>query len=683
MRSICFIFFLIIPLYAAIAVKAPPYPVKVRQPDGSIITVFIRGDEFYHTVTSADGRVLSRDRKGYFRHTTAPTAAEAAAIRGRNIMRLQTGGAPATFSPTAFPRTVKALVIPVEFEDLGFSSSSPAEHFHSMLNLPGYSENGGTGSAKDYFEANMPGYRFSFDVTQPVKLSHSYTYYGENDLSTPSVITYDMRLLELVEEACTLANASVDFSGYDMNGDGKADFIFFYLAGYNEAESGDEYAIWPQTGNASQEGIRVDGVTVGMFGCASELSGSDLGIDGGGIPSGIGTFCHEFGHFLGLVDLYDTDYGSGGMSNCLWGKLSLMDEGNYNNSGRTPPYFCAIDRELVGEVNYINLTVGETCTLSPIQANGDVIRVPTVNSGEYYLMENRSAEKWDSYIEGAGMVVYHIDKSQNNVDGITAYTRWMTNLVNTYAAHECADLVEAFPQAGHISQVFFPGQAGITELSAAGDPAFIAWDGTPTGIRLSNIMHYGGNITFDVMEDVSEILLSPLMCRIEAFQNKAIMTWETGRPGNYSWAVSWKEAKPDAPVMHDTTMANRYTFDRLYPRTEYMCSIYHVGRYDNGDTAVLRFSTSALTSPYPYILLRRYYEKGDTLEMVLNNITEEYSSVAWYINGFRAISDRYVFRDTGEYEIKVILEYSSDGTQETIVRKLNVTDAYIRDDEEY
>lgn len=135
--------------------------------------------------------------------------------------------------------------------------------------------------------------------------------------------------------------------------------------------------------------------------------------------------------------------------------------------------------------------------------------------------------------------------------------------------------------------------------------------------------------------------------------------------------------------MHDTTMANRYTFEGLSPRTEYLCSIYHIGQHGNGDTVVLRFSTSALTSPYPYILLKRYYEKGDTLDMVLNNITEDCSSVAWYINGFRAISDRYVFRDTGDYEIKVIIEYTSDGSLETIVRKLNVTDAYIRDDEEY
>ena len=47
MRSICLIFFLILTLNTAMAVKAPPYPVQVRQPDGSIITLYIRGDELY------------------------------------------------------------------------------------------------------------------------------------------------------------------------------------------------------------------------------------------------------------------------------------------------------------------------------------------------------------------------------------------------------------------------------------------------------------------------------------------------------------------------------------------------------------------------------------------------------------------------------------------------------------
>lgn len=666
----------------AMAVKAPPYPILVRQPDGSTITLYIKGDEFFHYAVADNGKAMVMDKDGFYRTAELPSAALAAAIREQNIMRFNAAGGFRPINRAAVSSSVKALIIPVEFKDRSFSVSAPKEHFHNMLNSPGYSENGGTGSAKDYFEANMPGMQFDFDVADPVRLSKSYAYYGENDLSTPSVITYDMRLTELVEEACSLADASVDFSAYDRDGDGQVDYLFLYLAGYNEAESGDTYAVWPQTNNIYQEGIRADGVRIGLFCCSSELSGGDLGQDGNSIPSGIGTFCHEFGHFLGLKDLYDTDYGNGGMSNCLWGRLSVMDEGNYNNSGRTPPYFCAIDRELAGSADYTNLTIGTTMSLEPIQANGRIIRVPTSNSGEYYLIENRIQTGWDAYIEGSGMIVYHVDRSQNIVDGITAAVRWTSNLINACASHECADLVEAFPNAGHISQVFFPGQAGITEFSAAGDPAFIAWDGTPTGFRLANIMHNGDNLTFDILEDVSEILLSPLSCHIRAYQNKAVLEWSPGRPGDYTWGIIWGEAIADAPVFQDTALISRFTFYKLQPKTDYYCSVYHIGRHSNGDTVSVMFSTQALTSPYPYIMLKRHYEAGDTLEMVVNNIAEECRSVIWYVNGWRAISDRYVFRETGEYEIKAILEYASDGSKEYLVRRLTVTDAFIKDEEE-
>lgn len=679
MRSICLIFFLILTLNTAMAVKAPPYPVQVRQPDGSIITLYIRGDELYRYCMDAYGRRMVKGTDGFFRPATPHTPEEAAAIRAHNAARLLRE--PVTVNRSAAQSETRVLIIPVEFQDLDFTVDDPAGHFDRMLNTPGYQENGGTGSAKDYFEANMPGRQFRFNVAAPVRLSRPYSYYGENDASTPSVITYDVRLPELVEEACSLADAQVDFSQYDTDGDGQADFVFFFLAGYNEAESGDDYAIWPQSYNIIQEGIRADGVRVGLFGCASELSGSDLGMNG--IPSGIGTFCHEFGHFLGLVDLYDTDYGSNGLSNCLWGRLSLMDTGNYNNYGRTPPYFCAIDRELAGSATYTGIAAGTTVSLSPIQDKGEIIRIPTSNNGEYFLIENRSNSGWDAHIEGSGMVVYHIDRSANIVNGITAAVRWTTNLINACADHECADLLEAFPYAEHISQVFFPGQAGITELHAAGTPAFIAWDGTPVGLRLSSIMKNGQNITFDVEEDEAEILLTPRHCGITAYQNKAVLEWESGRPGAYRWIITWGEAD-GTDTFRDTTTLNRYVFNALHPRTEYSCSLYHAGTHSNGDTVSLRFSTSALTSPYPYIMLRRHYFKGDTLEMVLNNIPEDYLSVRWYINGGELTgNDRYIFRNTGEYEIRAVLQYGSDGSLETVIRKITVTEPQNRKDDEY
>lgn len=676
MRSICIIFFLMLSVYSAMAVRAYPYPVTVRQPDGSTITVLIHGDEFYRYITTVDGKAITKDSKGFLRATgPLPESMSAAICRAQNISRLETAGGIPVLNATV--KDVRVLIIPVEFSDVKFSVPDPQSHFYNMLNQEGYSDNGGTGSAKDYFTANLPDRDFTFDVAAPVTLSKPYAYYGENNTDIPSVITYDVRVTEMVAEACSLADADVDFSQYDNDKDGRADYVFLYFAGYNEAESGDEDALWPQTYNMGAAGPRFDGTRIGLFACSSELTGSNIGMEA--IPSGIGTFCHEFCHFLGLTDLYDTDYGSGGISKCLWGSLSIMDTGNYNNSGRTPPYFCAIDRELAGSAEYMNISAGMTVSLEAVHLNGRIIRIPTATTDEYYLIENRQETGWDAYIGGSGMLVYHIDKSDNIVDGITASVRWKTNLINAFASHECADLVEAMPEAGYVQQVFFPGQADIDEFSAAGNPAFIAWDGTPVGIKLTNIAQNGGQITFDVIEDDTEILLTPYNWRITAYQNKATAEWECGRPGSYRWGLAWTAVEsPEEELTRDTTYITRYTFTNLEPRTEYWGIVYHIGDNSNGDTLRFRFSTSALTSPYPYIALNRMsYTIGDTLVLAINNLTEELSSCQWYINGNRALTDRYVFRSAGEYEIQAILTYSSDGSSESIRRTLTIKEAIL------
>ena len=696
MRPICLIFLLMVSVQTALAVRAWPYPVTVRQPDGSTVTILLHGDEYFHYATTTDGRTVSKGRDGFFYYTSYSTAgvevsdrrvaaasilpfsltADDAAVdkltarhfREQNRRRLGMAG---EIPVKASGSTARALIIPVEFSDVHFSVTDPRTHFDNMMNTPGYSENGGTGSVKDYFMANMPDKEFIFDVCSPVRLDHPYSYYGENDVSTPSVIRYDIRIKDMVKDACTLASNEIDFSEYDMDSDGIIDYVFIYFAGYNEAESGDDNAIWPQTYNLISYGLRFDGLNLGLFACTSELSGSDLG--GDVIPSGIGTFCHEFAHFLGLVDLYDTDHGSGGMGKCLWGSLSLMDTGNYNNFGRTPPYFCAIDRELAGTALYMSVSEGMTVSLEPSSIQGTTIRIPTSTNGEYYLVENRQQTGWDSYIGGSGMLIYHIDKSENIVDGITASMRWKTNLINAYAEHECADLVEASPKAEHISQVFFPGQAEITGFSAAGTPAFIEWDGTPLGIQFSNIAMTSDAVTFDIMEDNTEILLRPTELHITAYQNKALAEWDCGRPGTYKWGLIWGDVNEPEKAVKDTAMTNRYTFENLSPKTGYFCLLYHIGEHNHGDTAAVRFSTSALTSPYPYITLdRRVYRAGDTVNLVINNLTEDISSCLWYINGTRAITDRYILRSAGEYEITAVIRYSSDGSQETIRRLLTV-----------
>lgn len=698
MRLICLIFFCFISIQTAMAVRAYPYTVQVRQPDGTILPVTLHGDEFFHYAATPDGKPVVKGRDGFYyyarysingiENTGSRVSAgyrgmpaigqrhEAVSpetirfFREKNLMEMKKNGGIPGFDIQQ-PKKIKILIIPVEFADLRFSVEDPKSHFGNMMNTPGYSENGGTGSAHDYFKANLPALDFSFDITDPVTLSQPYSYYGENDISTPSVISYDIRIREMVNEACRLADRNVDFSQYDNNMDGTADYVFIFFAGYNEAESGDDNAIWPQTNNAGTAGIKLDGVKIGLFSCSSELTGGGIGSEA--IPSGIGTFCHEFSHFLGLKDLYDTDHGNGGMSKCLWGTLSVMDTGNYNNYGRTPPYYCAIEREMTGTAEYISAKAGMSISLPPVSTKGEIIKIPTSTKDEYYLVENRQESGWDAYIGGSGMLVYHIDKSGNNVDGITASVRWQTNLINTYSQHECADLVEASPTAGHISQVFFPGQADIKEFSAAGTPAFISWDGRPVGLKFTNITADGNTVSFDIHEDNTEILLVPSGLKLKTYQNKAIAEWECGRPGAYKWGIILSDSENPSATIKDTALITRYTFEDLTPKTEYRCLLYHIGEYNNGDTLAFGFTTSALTSPYPYIALdKRTYSKGDTLDLAINNLTEDISSCMWYINGNRAITDQYIFRSQGEYEIKAILTYSSDGSEEIIRRKITI-----------
>ena len=160
MRSICLIFFLLLTASTALAVKAPPAPITVRQPDGKVITLYISGDEFARRIVAADGRTMEKGRDGFFRPAQERRP-------GPVVLRRQSSlSMPALKSASAasLPTDVRALLLPVRFEGTAFSVEDQANHFDELLNSTGYSANGGTGSAKDYFEANMPGHTFTFDV---------------------------------------------------------------------------------------------------------------------------------------------------------------------------------------------------------------------------------------------------------------------------------------------------------------------------------------------------------------------------------------------------------------------------------------------------------------------------------------------------------------------------------------
>ena len=166
-------------------------------------------------------------------------------------------------------------------------------------------------------------------------LSQSMGYYGAND-----DFGQDMRPHEMVIEACSLLDSEIDFSEYDRDGDGVIDNVFVFYAGKGEATGGGANSIWPHSSKISDfttgKVYEFDNVVLSSYACTNEWVDNHT--------CGIGTFCHEFSHVMGLPDLYSTTY-TGAFTPGEW---SLMDHGSYNNGSHTPPYHTGYERYCLG-----------------------------------------------------------------------------------------------------------------------------------------------------------------------------------------------------------------------------------------------------------------------------------------------------------------------------------------------
>lgn len=383
------------------AVTASPYPFEMTLPDGSTMMVKLVGDEYHAYYTTVDGTPLRLLDNGFFveDHTVKEEFAGIAAQRRANDIRNRANAA-STFPTTGSP---KSLVLLVGFKDLPFSQTR--EDFNNQLNQSGYDYNGSTGSCRDYFIASSDSlFQPQFDVYGPYTVSGNMADYGAESGGNHDKDPYSM----VVDACMCAAEDGVDFSQYDTNNDGILDNVFVYYAGYNQAEGGPANSIWPHKASLSWKNVKVDGKYLATYACTSEYSGN-----GGKVRANIGTFCHEFGHVLGLPDLYDTDYKYYTVSD--W---DIMCSGNYNNNNRTPPTYSAYERFFVGWLKPEQLQERGEYTLEPLQTANHAYLIATAKHNligdnpsprEFFLLEYRTKTGWDKYLPGSGMLVWHID----------------------------------------------------------------------------------------------------------------------------------------------------------------------------------------------------------------------------------------------------------------------------------
>lgn len=642
------------------AVKAWPYPVTVVQPDGSTLTIRIVGDENWSCKTTLDGRPVYQDARGFWRETDS--------VAVRPLVRKQLlpeGGALAAFFSTKAYVSVRTLVIPVQFSDRSFSVPNPRSAIYNLFNQQNYAENGATGSVLDYFRDNFDDRgQLIFDVCNVVTLPYTMRYYGEN----ADGVT-DRNLRQLVQHACIAADATgVDFSNYDFNNDGYVDNVVLIVAGHNEAEGGGDDTIWPQSWNISDAGLVIDGKRVSNFSVCSELAGAT-----GYRFTGIGSICHEFCHFLGLPDLYDVNGATEGEGPGLCGTLSVMDRGNYNNDGRTPPYLTVFERYLVGLVTTVPVRTPRQLSISPVQHTAQAWVLPTSVTGEDFWIEYRTGTRWDTYIGGWGLVVYHVDRSVNAAGSMTARMRWETNAVNGCAAHPCVRFVASTgADPFSAADAFYPGISEVRDIQSSVNFPLTAWNGNGIGLGITDVAISVEGMSFRVVSDNGWNLPAVTGWSIVPGQTSAYLSWETDKTANGEWNILW--GGNNVATEQRVTVGSRtnYLFEGLEPDETYYCELFYTLRNLEGKHYRMEFRSVRRLSDYPLIGgVDRPYRKGEVVYLSVLNLVEEGASVTWYIDGAAVRNPAQTFEKAGSYKIEAVIAYV-DGSTETLTKILEV-----------
>ena len=232
------------------------------------------------------------------------------------------------------------------------------------------------------------------------------------------------------------------------------------------------------------------GKRIGLYACSAEYRGDKS-------FSGIGTFCHEYGHCLGLPDIYDVDYSGGYGMGCY----DIMSSGSYLNNGNTPPNYSGFERYSVGWMMYDDVTVAGDITLSSIEESNRAIRLSSpTNPDEYFVLENRQKEGWDAYLPARGLMITHIDYDEQI---------WDDNKVNDIPDHQHVMMMAADNvwNQSTMSGDLYPGLLNNTEFTDASIPNSNLWDGKKLGKSVTAINMEGNNVSFRINIDVSGIAL--------------------------------------------------------------------------------------------------------------------------------------------------------------------------------
>lgn len=552
---------------ASHASKGWPYPITVSQPDGTQLTIRINGDADFNWVSTLDNVVLKQVGNGYYianidtngmlsssgtlaHDADKRSSAEQSLCKKQDVKAFltvntrperlaATRGFGGKSSTSFFPHTgsPRAIVLLVQFANRPFKVQ-PRKAFNQYLNSMadrhqdfGNAEDRNTGSVKKYF-SDMSGGKFKpqFDLYGPITMPKNVTYYGEGSSSME-------RYRELVSEACTMMDDSLDFSMYDADKDGNVDLVYIIYAGYGESVSSIESTLWPKAFVCGTE-IKKDGKYVRLAGISNELNGRPdvhYSSKSGLLINGVGLFCHEFSHCMGLPDFYPTvspqwttandkqdfdAYDNQGME-----EWDVMDNGIYLYNGYSPTAYTAWEREKMGWLTIETLTKEGKVELKSIDEGGKAYRIKNdknTSGNEYYIVENIQAKGWNKKLPASGMMVSHVEYEprafsvfhggDNSVNNIKKHPRMTIVPADGYlpssyrkvpnSSNLTAPYMKKQQYDEQLAGDLYPGKSNVNRLTDAQNMVnYAPWTGGMLNKPIYNIALKNGIVTFDFLKD--------------------------------------------------------------------------------------------------------------------------------------------------------------------------------------
>lgn len=541
--ELLFLLFLVAIIEPVQAVPANPTPFTFIQPDKSSFQVIQVGDERGAHFETMEGYTIVTDENNWWNYARKDTNGKLVSTGQRvglsdpKILGVKTHLHPAIkvtelligddlipdnvgfvqskiSKPERAPQTgtKKALVILINFTDISQDPGSTSPYYRNLL----FNASPGANSMNNYFkEVSYNKINITGDIAgnQWFRASNNLAWHGadgacwmidswstciDTDETLPN--PNDWYIFKLAKEAVIAADPYVNYAQYDYNSDGIIDNLIIVHSGKGQESSGVSTDIWSHKwsiytysgdvfnlGYLTNDGVKAVGYTM-------------LAED-----SPLGTFAHEYGHDLGLPDLYDFDDSNGESEGIgVWG---LMGSGNWlgRPPGSSPSHLSAWSKYFLGWVNPIKVTSTLlNKQLNQVETNDEVYMIldnpgdtpgyldwslSGAGKGEYFLVENRNKTGFDAYLPGKGLLIWHIDESRENNDDETH------KLVDLEEADGLNDL-DNNTNRGDANDPWYNNITGFTEATI---PNSNFYNGSASGVRVSDISAFASIMTANLI----------------------------------------------------------------------------------------------------------------------------------------------------------------------------------------